>query len=77
MDSELEFYNNRISQNFDYPHTWKISRRIENIINDFKDIEPGTRLKDCKESLIGRIVLKRNSGKKLIFYTIKSYHIMP
>ena len=43
------------------------------IISEFDPIDPGTRLKDNHESLIGRLMLKRASGKKLFFYTILAY----
>jgi lysyl-tRNA synthetase class 2 len=55
---------------FLYPHTWKISDKIEVIINTYKHIEDGARLLDTNVSLIGRIILKRPSSKKLNFYTI-------
>ena len=55
---------------FLYPHTWKISDKIETIINTYKHIEDGARLLDTNASLIGRIILKRPSSKKLNFYTI-------
>lgn len=65
------FYDNRVSTDIlQYPNYWEVSRNVSNIIQDFGDIEPGTRLKENVESLIGRVMLKRSSGKKLHFYTI-------
>ena len=70
-NTETEFYNNRINSDvLQYPNYWETSRDINNIISEFNYIEPGTRLKDKHESLIGRVMLKRASGKKLFFYTI-------
>lgn len=72
-----EFYNNRISTDIlQYPNYWDVSRDASKIVEDFDSIEPGTRLKDNIESLIGRVMLKRSSGKKLYFYTILVNDIM-
>ena len=69
--SEIDFYNTRINSDvISYPNYWETSRDIKEIIKEFNEIEPGTRLKDKFESIIGRIMLKRASGKKLYFYTI-------
>lgn len=56
--------------NFDYPHTWNISHPIDSIIKTYKDIENASRLEETDISIIGRILQKRDSSKKLIFYTI-------
>jgi len=53
-----------------YPHYWEITHKIENIINDYKDIENGARLIETNISLMGRILQKRESSKKLNFYTL-------
>jgi lysyl-tRNA synthetase class 2 len=53
-----------------YPHYWEITHKIENIINDYKDIENGARLTETNISLMGRILQKRESSKKLHFYTL-------
>lgn len=69
--TELEFYNSRINSDvLKYPNFWPTTRNINDIVSEFKDIEPGTRLKDKHESIIGRVMLKRASGKKLYFYTL-------
>ena len=70
-NTELEFYNSRINSNvMEYPNYWETTRNITEIIKDFNHIESGTRLKDTNESIIGRLMLKRASGKKLFFYSI-------
>ena len=71
--SETEFYNNRIQSDvLQYPNYYEITRDISEIINEFKDIEPGSRLKENVESIMGRVMLRRIAGKKLFFYTILS-----
>lgn len=70
-NTELEFYNSRVNSNvMEYPNYWQTTRNISEIIKDFNHIESGTRLKDTNESIIGRLMLKRASGKKLFFYSI-------
>jgi lysyl-tRNA synthetase class 2 len=53
-----------------YPHFWQTSRPIKSIIDEFGSIECETRLYDNIESIMGRILLKRSSGKNLHFYTL-------
>jgi lysyl-tRNA synthetase class 2 len=53
-----------------YPHYWATTRSINSIVKEFNNLESDTRLNDCIESIIGRIVLKRSSGKNLHFYTL-------
>ncbi len=53
-----------------YTHYWPTSRPVQQIIQEFQSIEPGARLYDKVESLIGRVLLSRSSGKNLYFYTI-------
>lgn len=66
--STNEVINNLLR--FSYPHSWAITEKIENIIKKFNDIENGARLTDTNFSLMGRILQKRSSSKKLVFYTI-------
>ena len=55
--SETDFYNSRINSDvLTYRNHWETSRDIKDIIKEFSDIEPGTRLKDKHESIIGRII---------------------
>lgn len=53
-----------------YPYSWNISHKIEDIIVTYKDIENGARLTETNISLMGRILQKREQSKKLNFYTI-------
>lgn len=55
---------------FSYPHTWEISEKIETIINNYNNIIDGSRLLETNFSIMGRILQKRESSKKLVFYTI-------
>ena len=72
-NTEIEFYNSRLNTDIlDYPNYWETTDTIKNIIFKFNHIDEGTRLHDNHESLIGRIMLKRASGKKLYFYTLQS-----
>ena len=72
-----EFYDNRISTDIlKYPNYWNVSKDVSDIIKEFDHIEPGTRLKDNIESIMGRVMLKRSSGKKLHFYTILVNNIL-
>ena len=74
MESENTQNINRIEKYgaklLEYPNFWPTSRSMTKIINDFKDIESGTRLYDNIESIIGRILQSRASGKNLYFYTL-------
>ena len=54
----------------EYPHHWKITNNIHNIIRNYDHINAGDRLHTTEESIIGRIMQKRSAGKKLHFYTI-------
>lgn len=70
-NTQIEFYNSRINSDvLQYPNYWPTTSSIKEIISKFDHIESGTRLHDNHESIIGRIMLKRASGKKLYFYTI-------
>lgn len=53
-----------------YPNYWEITDKIQDIISKYKDIENGARITETNISLIGRILQKRESSKKLVFYTI-------
>ncbi len=67
QSNRIEKYGNKL---LSYPHYWPTSRTISEIINEFKDIEPGTRLTDKIESIMGRVQQVRASGKNLYFYTL-------
>jgi len=66
-DTRLQKYGDKLRQ---YPHYWPITRSIHQIIDEFKDIEPGTHQTDKIESIMGRIQQLRSSSKKLHFYTL-------
>ena len=57
-----------------YPHKFSKSLEFNQFINKYNHINDGQRLmeKEFIESLIGRIVFKRSSRKKLYFYTFHS-----
>ncbi len=55
-----------------YPHFWPTTRGVNEIVANYDSIEPGTRLTDSVESIMGRVILARASGKNLYFYTIVS-----
>jgi len=57
-----------------YPHKFSKSLEFNQFINKYKHINDGERLMENEyiEALMGRIVFKRSSGKKLYFYTIHS-----
>lgn len=54
-----------------YPHYFHISEDIPQIIEKYSNLENGTKLENITNT-VGRVLLKRWSGKKLIFYTIES-----
>ncbi len=55
-----------------YPHHWSTTKSIKNLIDEFNSINPGDRLYDEIASIMGRVMLKRSSGKNLHFYSIVS-----
>lgn len=65
--SRIEKYGSKLLQ---YPHYWETTRPITQIIEQFKDIESGTRLHENIESIMGRVLQTRSSGKNLFFYTM-------
>ncbi len=65
--NRVEKYGSKL---LEYPNFWPTTRPINQIIEEFKDIESGTRLTDRIESIIGRILQIRSSGKNLYFYTL-------
>ena len=61
------------SNNNPYPHTYHKTHDLKTIISKYKNIENNTRILDCpNHKTVGRVLLKRWSGKKLLFYTIES-----
>lgn len=66
----LQISESMINVRSKYPHYWPITGRIQDIISKYQDIENGARLQDVTYSIMGRILQKRASSKKLVFYTI-------
>lgn len=54
-----------------YPHFYEKNHDIKDIIKKYENIDNGVRLTDIVKT-VGRVLLKRWSGKKLLFYTIES-----
>ena len=55
-----------------YPHHFQCDNPIKTLINTYSYIHPSERLTYINVSSVGRIILKRWAGKKLLFYTIES-----
>lgn len=55
-----------------YPHKFPITITFEDYINKYNSVETGSRHKDKIECIAGRVLEKRNAGKKLFFYTVMS-----
>ncbi len=54
-----------------YPHKFNVTMSFEEYINKYSHVETGSRHHELVECVAGRIQEKRNSGKKLFFYTVK------
>ena len=54
-----------------YPHFYEKNLDIKDIVKKYNNINDGSRLTE-KIKTVGRVLLKRWSGKKLLFYTIES-----
>lgn len=55
-----------------YPHKFQTTITFEEYIKKYNEVEKGSRHNDIKESIAGRVLEKRLSGKKLAFYTVQS-----
>lgn len=55
-----------------YPHKFQTTITFEEYIKKYNYVENGSRHKDLIECIAGRVLEKRNSGKKLFFYTVTS-----
>ena len=57
-----------------YPHKFLKSLEFDEFIEKYKNLEDGSKLIDTDNlhNIMGRITFKRESGKKLIFYTLSS-----
>jgi len=50
-----------------YPHKWPVDASIPDILEKFKDIEPGTHVEDKSFTIAGRALGKRGQGKLMIY----------
>ncbi|KAJ1433468.1 OB-fold nucleic acid binding domain, AA-tRNA synthetase-type [Sesbania bispinosa] len=53
-----------------YPHKFNVSMSIDQYINKYGGLSNGEHLEDVSVSLAGRIMHKRSSGAKLVFYDL-------
>ncbi len=78
QSEELCYEKNRIEQfsnmqNFEpYPHKFATTITFQDYINKYSSIENASRHRDKIECIAGRVLEKRNYGKKLFFYTVTS-----
>eukprot|EP00736_Rhodelphis_marinus_P003967 Rmarinus@m.27631 len=54
-----------------YPHKFEVSHRIEEFHAQFSSMEPSERNDDMTVSVAGRVMFKRSSGNKLVFYDLR------
>lgn len=77
-NEELQFEANRLAEfksmtHFNpYPHKFPVTITFEEYIKKYNHVETGSRHKELVEFVAGRITEKRNSGKKLFFYTVSA-----
>lgn len=55
----------------EYPNFWNVNTNIDFLIKTYGDIDNGVRLYETDFSILGRVMQKRSSSKKLIFYTLR------
>jgi len=73
---ELIYEKNRLEEfskltNFNpYPYDFQTTISFENYIKKYNHIENGSRHRDLIECVAGRVLDKRNNGKKLFFYSV-------
>ncbi|KAK7413019.1 hypothetical protein VNO78_04842 [Psophocarpus tetragonolobus] len=53
-----------------YPHKFFVTMSIDEYINEYGGLSEGQHLEDVSVSLAGRIMTKRTSGSKLVFYDL-------
>lgn len=53
-----------------YPHKFNVSISVPQYVAKYASLEAGTQLTDDSVSIAGRVVTKRASGAKLLFYDI-------
>ena len=54
-----------------YPHFYEITHSIQTLRNYDSKIKEGDHQENINIRTTGRVILKRNSGKKLVFYTLE------
>lgn len=73
---ELLYEKNRLEEfgkltNFNpYPYDFQTTISFEDYIKKYSHVENGSRHKDLVECVAGRVIEKRNNGKKLFFYSV-------
>jgi len=55
-----------------YPHKFQTSMQVPEYIAKYSSLENGAQLVDVEESLGGRVLSKRASGAKLLFYDLRA-----
>lgn len=83
MDNEIQeeenSYFERVSKNVlelkqngvnPYPHEFRVTSNVRSLCEKYNDIAPGTHLEQDIVRVAGRLEAKRESSKKLRFYTI-------
>jgi len=55
-----------------YPHKFHVDTRLPEIVAKYSDLEAGAQLTEVPLSVAGRVMLKRSSGAKLVFYDLKA-----
>lgn len=55
-----------------YPHYFEVDTTFSQYIDLYKDVEIGSRITDKIHRLAGRVIDKRNAGKNLFFFKVRS-----
>ncbi|KAF1992456.1 putative Lysyl-tRNA synthetase, cytoplasmic [Aulographum hederae CBS 113979] len=53
-----------------YPHKFSVTTDLRQFLEQYKDVKTGEQLKDTEVRLGARILTKRSSGSKLVFYDV-------
>ena len=79
QNDDQNYYNTRIKElkifgekpyGKSYPHKFEVDTNIIQLLEKSKEIADGDKVTDKEYSIGCRILLKRNSGRKLFFYTV-------
>lgn len=68
----MQYENTRIAENHTYPHKFNTTCTFKEYIEKYNSVDDGSRHRDKVESIAGRILEIRTSGKKLVFITMIS-----